>query len=115
MNRKNIQKWVDALRSGNFRQGQGTLCTGGRYYCCLGVACEIAIENGVEISKRTDQFSNYTYYNNEPSTLPIIVRDWLGVDSHDPVVEGESLSNWNDVRGANFSTIADMIEEAYLR
>jgi len=34
------QMWVDALRSGDFKQGQGQLLEN-HYYCCLGVLCEI--------------------------------------------------------------------------
>lgn len=33
-------KWVDALRSGNFKQGAGYLEHDGKH-CCLGVLCEI--------------------------------------------------------------------------
>ena len=37
-----IQKWVDALRSGKYKQAKGTLHdakTGG--FCCLGVYCKV--------------------------------------------------------------------------
>lgn len=32
--------WVQALRSGEYEQGQDYLCRGGKF-CCLGVLCEI--------------------------------------------------------------------------
>jgi hypothetical protein len=35
------QKWLDALRSGNYVQGEGTLNKGGKM-CCLGVLCDVA-------------------------------------------------------------------------
>lgn len=34
------QKWLNALRSDKFKQGQGALCEHGRY-CCLGVLAEV--------------------------------------------------------------------------
>jgi hypothetical protein len=42
-----IRKWIDALRSGNYKQIQRALKRRGVIdgvvrYCCLGVACEIA-------------------------------------------------------------------------
>lgn len=43
---KTKAKWVAALRSGKFKQGQHTLKTetaDKTYYCCLGVACEIGL------------------------------------------------------------------------
>ena len=40
----NAQKWVDALRSGEYTQGQSCLrktVEGVSTFCCLGVACDI--------------------------------------------------------------------------
>ena len=37
---KNQQLWVDALRSGDYKQGQGALKINGTY-CCLGVASDV--------------------------------------------------------------------------
>lgn len=36
-----VEKWIDALESGNFKKTEGVLkdCEGG--YCCLGVLCHI--------------------------------------------------------------------------
>ena len=36
-------KWVEALRSGDYKQGEGLLYNDiGKTYCCLGVACKIS-------------------------------------------------------------------------
>ena len=38
------QRWIDALRSGDYEQGNGQLCKidkGNAYYCCLGVLAEL--------------------------------------------------------------------------
>lgn len=34
------KKWLNALRSDKFKQGQGSLCENGKY-CCLGVLAEV--------------------------------------------------------------------------
>lgn len=41
MNPEWKKKWVEALRSGKYKQGKEALCFGDKY-CCLGVLCEIA-------------------------------------------------------------------------
>lgn len=40
MNKEIARKWVDALRSGEYKQTRGRLRSGDRF-CCLGVLCEI--------------------------------------------------------------------------
>ena len=40
MNKSIKKKWVAALRSGEYQQGQGLMCHEGKY-CCLGVLCDI--------------------------------------------------------------------------
>lgn len=41
MNTEYKRKWVDALRSGKYRQGVGVLKNANEEYCCLGVLCDI--------------------------------------------------------------------------
>lgn len=43
-------KWVTALRSGRYRQGQGFLNCGGKY-CCLGVAVEEGLTKPHQVDK----------------------------------------------------------------
>lgn len=57
-NTENMAKWAEALESGEYEQGRNHLAiigedteSGKTFYCCLGVACEVAIKNGVELSK----------------------------------------------------------------
>lgn len=40
--KQDIQKWINALRSGKYKQTQGSL-QDAKGYCCLGVACELFI------------------------------------------------------------------------
>lgn len=83
--------WVDALRSGEFEQGQHQLCCidddDRKYYCCLGVANEI-FDFGYE--------DDIAYLHNHYALL----------DMDD---QGK-LADMNDV-GKSFAEIADWIEE----
>ena len=45
--KKQIQKWVIALRSGEYSQTTGTL-EDDSGHCCLGVACDIFIPDGMK-------------------------------------------------------------------
>lgn len=87
---ENAQKLVAALRSGKYQQttgrlhltkvaGDGTL---GRKpgFCCLGVACELAIEAGVPVKRESSHsFGNdEDNYDGESSILPDSVQKWLG-------------------------------------
>ena len=38
--RDHLRRWVEALRSGEYKQGTGRLRSGDEY-CCLGVACDV--------------------------------------------------------------------------
>lgn len=81
-------KWVEALRSGEFKQGMKRLRHGGRH-CCLGVLCEIMgepIRRGQEM----------------PGTR---VDEAAGFDGN----EADNIAAMND-EGQPFTDIADWIE-----
>jgi hypothetical protein len=40
------QKWLEALRSGKYKQGQAVLRTSADRFCCLGVLCDIVDPSG---------------------------------------------------------------------
>ena len=42
------QNWINALRSGEYKQGTERLQNGG-LYCCLGVACKVAEKDMVKV------------------------------------------------------------------
>ena len=97
-------KWVAALRSGKYKQGQDYLCNGDKY-CCLGVACAITMPNAnlngaVFISNKPDEcFDSVskTLYNK----MPKVIRD----DSE----LSKKLAGMND-NAESFDEIADWIE-----
>jgi hypothetical protein len=62
------KKWVDALRSGKFEQGQGFLHKSDGKMCCLGVACEVM---GLERLNPLDSTAlGYSYGDIHHSTMP---------------------------------------------
>lgn len=97
------QRWVDALRSGDYPQGLYNLRTT-RGFCCYGVLCELAVADGVmPAADGPDQEGVYSY-NGAESLLPAAVKTWASVNF------GQlSLARRND-DGWTFSQIADAIE-----
>jgi hypothetical protein len=94
MNPKAKKLWLEALRSGEFQQGMGSMRNRGKH-CCLGVLQEVAIKEGVRFEP--DWEAN--------STVPDEVEYWAKLDIYDQ----ESLANLND-EGATFDEIAACIE-----
>jgi hypothetical protein len=119
--------WLAALRSGEYQQTKGKLRRtddNDNYsagYCCLGVLCDVAVKNGLDLKVETidGKFSGYVEYNGNADTLPDAVQGWAGLHEGDPEVryvdsdddEGmSSLSGANDDLRWDFSQIADAIE-----
>ncbi len=122
MKKEIADKWVAALRSGEYQQGTERLhaladFTDGcrevkKGHCCLGVLCEVAIKDGLKVHRLTTETSEYYDYANE--ALPVSVREYAGMDSDVGTFEenGEDnvLAALNDA-GTPFSEIADIIEK----
>lgn len=116
MNQEIKEKWVAALRSGDYKQGKGELhnVTKGTH-CCLGVLCEIAVQAGVaEVDRIVDGAASFTsgsLYGRD-AVLPDGVKDWAGMSSPNPIIPGRdlTLAGFND-RGTPFTEIADLIEQ----
>jgi hypothetical protein len=122
--------WVDALRSGRFRQGIGKLTTvtdgatgeSEERHCCLGVLCELALEAGVGLNV-TERATPSTYaglrrtrsYDGQVNFPPKEVLDWAGLTERNPSVRHHAvvrtLGFLNDERNLTFAAIADLVEE----
>lgn len=103
-------KWVEALRSGRYRQGAGYLNRDGAM-CCLGVACDLS---GVGEWKPADKISVFVVGGERDgrSLPPTVVLRFMGL--HDQfgsfgTEHVESLADMND-SGKSFAEIADIIE-----
>ena len=129
MNKDIKKKWVDALRSGEYKQGQGRLKNEKNEYCCLGVLCDLAVKEGVVQEKRvTEPFRAHPdyFFDKQDAFLPASVVEWAGLNSTGTLVrmgdgiftvrveyneERTSLSALNDAKGLTFNEIADLIKE----
>lgn len=111
MNKEIKKMWVDALRSGKYKQGQGWLRTANNKYCCLGVLCDLAVN---EERVRRDLVKDVYAYGKQDrmSVLPSEVIDWAELDQHGTYGENRCLVYDND-GGKSFAEIADIIEENF--
>ena len=123
----NRKLWFKKLEETELKQGKGALCTRNDEYCCLGIACEVAIENGVHVEKWIDEkYSDNVYMygkrdnNVNPAYLPLIVKDWLGLKNvcGEPINEQMPLSKvydsctmMNDDLELSFKEIAKRLQK----
>lgn len=89
-------KWIAALRSGDFKQGEGQLRSADRIkHCCLGVLCVVA---GIPITEDGERVDTDT---------------GAGYDEIHEIIGGgeiaQTLYRKND-SGSSFADIADYIE-----
>jgi len=100
--------WVQALRSGEYRQGRGRLKREDGAMCCLGVLCDLVPS---EVGKWNRLAFEMAGDQNE-AHLPKSARDWAGMCSQAGMVNHikVQLTKLND-DGATFSEIADIIEK----
>lgn len=108
------EQWTKALRSGEYKQGKRRLNTlklpEGTVYCCLGVLCDLHNKTTGEGQWsdiiEASEGSMVREYERERNYVPYSVQSWAELSF---VAETE-LSEAND-NGADFSAIADWIEE----
>ena len=105
--KQNRNKWIAALRSGDYRQATGSLRLNDSF-CCLGVACDIS---GLGTWIDHDTFRVSGRGDMALGCLPPAVAQWLGLHSATGEFnDAESLAHYND-DGASFEEIAQMIED----
>lgn len=102
------ERWIAALRSGEYEQGRGTLYEGGNKYCCMGVLFKVC-EFG-EFVEQTDSPGDtyYTCTNNGTGIHAIIHSGNLSkIDM--TLDDQRPLTRMND-GGKTFEEIANYIE-----
>lgn len=120
MNQDIKQKWVAALRSGEYVQDTQHLrtCDG---FCCLGVLSDLHVKETGTMSWTTAcEGTFYELEDDHGSTIDdehllTSTTEWAQLDWVDPPViyndQVVSLSHLNDIKGLSFQQIADIIEE----
>lgn len=122
--RKEIKElWVNALRSGEYKQHTGSLKDPDtNSFCCLGVLCDLHRKRRKTATWKFNSSYGSTDYMNNSGALPAKVIKWAGLDKDVEsgkilapasvyiVKNNESLIRKNDY-GGTFAQIADIIEE----
>lgn len=102
------QKWVNALRSGKYKQGFGQLRTKNNCFCVLGVLCNIHAQ---ENPKAASTQRSKEYYLDSSVTLPKEVRKWAGLPEEGAIkLSGSHIIGLNDTRKMSFPDLATAIE-----
>ena len=127
-----MKKWVKALRTGKYKQGNSFLKVTDKrsnktYYCCLGVLCELYNEESKKnkkkmLSEKTRINELYDHghvhsFNNENTILPNKVMNWSGLSHQNgnfnkPCCGFDSLAAMND-EACSFKKIAKTIEKEW--
>jgi hypothetical protein len=107
MNQQVKEKWITALRSGEYTQAREFLRTD-YGYCCLGVLTDLYLK---EVNEQWVPFSEsegvFYLYDDRESCLSPKVSEWAGVDHY----TRKTLVNMNDVEVKSFNQIADYIQK----
>lgn len=107
MNAQIKKMWVDALRSGKFKQGHGTLYNSYRNeYCCLGV-----LQTLVEPENKYGRRDRTGWHLNFPTASCLKTA---GLGRHrfgDETGICVKLADMNDASEKSFKEIADFIEQ----
>lgn len=100
----NRRKWLEALRSGKYRQTISRLRYGVSF-CCLGVACDIS-----GLGEWTDDSAYAVFGRFNLGTLAGAMAEWIGFE-----IEGfqNDLITLNDQEGASFEKIANYAERTF--
>lgn len=116
--------WLNALRSGEYKQGKGTLRANDSY-CCLGVLCDLHAKEFKKdwVLVPTVNDEHYDYLG-RTQFLPNEVSNWAEIDYYKSLGytnsgmfknddgKDSSLSTLND-EGKSFTEIADIIEKRF--
>jgi hypothetical protein len=112
MNPEVKQKWIEALKSGEYKKGDGTLKTSDNEYCCLGVLCDVFhketgrgewLFNGGRSRFSVDSYMQEFF-------LPPPVFEWAGLKNRSPAVDNTTLAYVNDYQATTFEPIIELID-----
>jgi hypothetical protein len=128
-----LNEWLPALRSGEYKQGDGALLSHNEQdeplYCCLGVACQLLVNKGIlELQEERYGIGELGGSNWDDATLPQTAAEYIGVPpeftlprtnyyfegvvaNEDTDAIAESAIELNDELGLNFKQIAAIIEK----
>ena len=95
--------WIEALRSGQYQQGQCELRSADDSRCCLGVLCDVVDSSKWIYNERHERYE----WGDYSCTVPHEVCNVTGFDNE----SGSVYYRMNDDERKSFAEIADYIEE----
>jgi hypothetical protein len=110
MNPEIKKRWVAALRSGEYRQGEGVLRTPTDKHCCLGVLCDLVDPTAWVTPDNSDNSADYVWVKNNYRAYTSIGLEALNSIGLTPEKQ-DNLIDLNDREGRSFAEIAQYIEE----
>lgn len=112
INETEFKQWLEALRSGEFKQTKETL-QDNEGYCCLGVACKVLIPDKLLIDELDD--GSEVMYGTTPLDQPDCPF-WLRRINRDFWKRTRrELITLNDHFEYSFKDIADCLEHVYIK
>jgi hypothetical protein len=111
--------WIEALLSGEYKQGSGylKLRVGNEIsFCCLGVLCDLyQKQNSIGIDLWIKGEEQFFKIFGEGKILPVEVKNWAELNSCrglNLLIDGQTgpMTEHND-RGASFAQIAEAMKE----
>ena len=113
--------WVEALRSGKYKQGYTLLRDSKNNFCCLGVLCNLHAQAHPEIAAKQKDPNSYLKEN---GILPRAVMKWAGLPNNcGAQVEINGITDYltahndgvvfygDDMKSSTFKQIAKAIEK----
>lgn len=97
------RKWLDALRSGKYRQTKKELRSRSGGYCCLGVLCDVS-----GMGYWNSKYEYLSEGDGRDKQLPWPVFNAIGIDP----LQQDELIRMND-SGKRFPAIAKRLEEMF--
>lgn len=126
MNEEIKARWVAALRDPEAKQGRGRLGYADGRRCCLGVLCDLAVQDGViepptvttvpSVEAMVEGESEVLIYDGLRDMPSLTVQQWAGFDHEDGRGRVNRLTTMGDLAelndgGKSFELIAARIED----
>jgi hypothetical protein len=125
-----VEEWIARLKSGDYKQGCGSLCTetkNGLKHCCIGVLCDVAIDKGHPLNKKIGKDievrnacpASYHYWDvgndtwpraSDATYMPASLIQLLGRVFGPDGIDALQLMTWNDKTRRPFAMIAQYLE-----
>lgn len=114
MDPKIKEAWINALRSGKYKQTTGSLQNEDGF-CCLGVLCDLYSQQSGEWIKNKEKITFSDGEMEREDIPPTKVAEWAGLEESDPFImvngEAKAITYLNDEAHLSFDELSLLIKE----